>query len=432
MLYFPLIMVYNNKYYALLSGGTFMRIAIFTEGYLPYISGVVTYVKILKDELERTGHEVLIVAACPKNKRPKEDIKGVMYCPSIPLKKVYGYGVTNPLNLVSYKRIADFKPELIHVHTEFSIGMLGMQAARWLNIPMVYTLHTMYEDYFGYITPKNMEKSFEKVLRPVAHTYLKAICNRASEITVPSDKVVRYLRACGITKHINLIPNTAATRDFLPESNSPDTVEAARADMELSKEDIALLYVGRLGFEKSIDVMIDLFVSACKDKPRYKFVILGDGPEADKLKKYAENTELADRIIFAGRVEYSRVSAYYNACDLFCTASTSETNSITIYEATAAGLYVFQRLDRFNVGQVTTGLTGDVFETAAEFCELIEKYSAYSDEQRATIRKNVTESSRVYNESVFCERILNVYNIAISRHESKKNKGVFDRFIKRK
>ncbi len=409
-----------------------MRIAIFTEGYLPYISGVVTYVKILKDELERNGHDVLIVAACPRNKLPKEDIKGVMYCSSIPLKKVYGYGVTNPLNLVSYKRIADFKPELIHVHTEFSIGMLGMQAARWLRIPMVYTLHTMYEDYFGYITPKNMKKSFEKVLKPVAHTYLKAICNRATEITVPSDKVVRYLRACGISKHINLIPNTAATRDFLPENNPPEAVEAARAHMGLEKDDISLLYVGRLGFEKSIDVMIDLFVAACKDKPRYKFVILGDGPEADNLKKHAEGTEIADRIIFAGRVEYNKVSAYYNACDLFCTASTSETNSITIYEATAAGLYVFQRLDRFNVGQVTTGLTGDVFETGKEFCELIDNYAANSDEERSTIRKTVTESSRVYNESVFCERILNVYNIALSKHENKKSKDVLSRFIKRK
>ncbi len=400
-----------------------MRIAIFTEGYLPYISGVVTYVKILKDELERNGHEVLIVAACPKNKRPKEEIQGVMYCSSIPLKKIYGYGVTNPLNLRSYARIADFEPDLIHVHTEFSIGMLGMQAAKWLKIPMVYTLHTMYEDYFKYVTPKPLEKNFDKVLRPAAHRYLKSICNRATEITVPSDKVVRYLRGVGMTKHINLVPNTAATRDFLPESNSAESVMRAKEHIGLGENDISLLYVGRLGFEKSIDVMIDLFVAACKDKPRYKFVIIGDGPESTKLKEYAAKTEIADRIIFVGRVEYSGVSAYYNACDLFCTASTSETNSITIYEATAAGLYVFQRLDRFNVGQVTTGVTGDIFETQEEFCKLIDRYAANSDKQRAELRKSVTDSSRIYNESVFAERILNVYNIAISKYNAQKKKG---------
>ncbi len=255
--------------------------------------------------------------------------------------------------------------------------------------------------------------------------YLKSICNRATEITVPSDKVIRYLRSCGINKHINLVPNTAATRVFLPESNPAEAVEAAREHMGLTKDDISLLYVGRLGFEKSIDTMIDLFVNACKDKPRFKFIIIGDGPEAENLKKYAENTELADRIVFVGRVEYSKVSAYYNACDIFCTASTSETNSITIYEATAAGLYVFQRLDRFNVGQVTTGLTGDVFETAQEFYDLVDSYAEKSDEQRAVIRKNVTESSRVYNESVFCERILNVYNIAVNKHRNTKRGLIF-------
>ncbi len=411
----------------LCNGDDFMRVAMFTEGYLPYISGVVTYVKILRDELVRAGHEVLIVAACPKKLRLPEETEDVMYCSSIPMKKLYGYGITNPLNLKSYKRIADFKPDLIHIHTEFSIGLLGLYSARWLNVPVVYTLHTMYDDYLGYITSKR----FEHVMKSATHLYLRNIASKATEITVPSDKVVRYLRHFGVNRHVNLVPNTAATRDFLPENNSAEMMSRARAHMGLSDDDIAILFVGRLGFEKSIDVLIDGFVMACHDKPRFKLVILGDGPESDKLKQHAANTELADRIIFTGKVEYKNVSAYYNACSLFCTASTSETNSITIYEATAAGLYVFQKLDRFNIGQITRGLTGEIFENNEEFCKLINDYAALSDEEREELRTSVTQSSRVYNEEVFCERMLNVYTIATSKHTEKGTmnplKKLFDR-----
>ncbi len=403
-----------------------MRIAMFTETYLPYISGVVTYVKILKDELERKGHEVLIVAACPKKIRPA-DIDDVMYCHSIPLKKLYGYGVSNPLNLASYKRIADFKPDLIHIHTEFSIGILGMQSARWLNVPMVYTLHTMYDDYLGYVASKR----FEKLVKSVAHRYLKEIANRAREITLPSDKVVRYLSHCGVNRHVNVIPNTAATRDFLPESNPRESIDAAREHIGLKDGDISILFVGRLGFEKSIDKLLDYFAKSCADKPRFKLVIIGDGPEKEALQDYAEKIGVADRVIFVGRVEYKNVSAYYNACDIFCTASTSETNSITIYEATAAGLYVFQKLDRYNIGQISKGLTGDSFETEEEFCALIDRYSAMSDEERAELRISVTESSRVYNEEVFCDRMFNVYTIATAKHIEKNAQGVLKRFTNR-
>ncbi len=403
-----------------------MRIAMFAETYLPYISGVVTYVKILRDELERKGHEVLIVAACPKKIRPQQ-VEGVMYCHSVPLKKLYGYGVSNPLNLASYKRIADFKPDLIHIHTEFSIGVLGMQSARWLNVPMVYTLHTMYDDYLGYVAPKRLEK----IVKTVAHRYLKDIASRATEMTVPSDKVVRYLNHCGVNRNVNLVPNTAATRQFLPENNSADSIVAAKSHMGLAEDDISILFVGRLGYEKSIDKLIDYFAKACNDKPRFKLVIIGDGPEMEKLKKYADESGLGERIHFVGRVEYKNIGAYYNACDIFCTASTSETNSITVYEATAAGLYVFQKLDMFNIGQISKGITGDLFEDEEGFCKLTEDYSALSDEERQNLRESVTESSRSYNEEVFCDRMLNVYNIAAARHEEKRSKSYLTRLLRK-
>ncbi|MEG2082494.1 MAG: glycosyltransferase, partial [Oscillospiraceae bacterium] len=134
-----------------------MRVAIFTETYFPFISGVVTHIKTLKDELEAKGHQVLIVTTDP-NARFHYLKNDVLYCPAKSVKKIYGYGVTTPISLKRLEYIKDFNPDIIHIHTEFSMGIFGMWVAKMLKKPIVYTLHTMYEDYTFYVIPKKLDK----------------------------------------------------------------------------------------------------------------------------------------------------------------------------------------------------------------------------------------------------------------------------------
>ena len=115
-----------------------MKIAIFAEYYFPYISGVVTHIETLRQVLEAHGHEVLIVTLDPKC--DKHYVKGgVLYCPAIPLKRIYGYGIANPLNLKRLHVLKEFGPDVLHIHTEFSMGLFGQFAARKLKKPVVYT-----------------------------------------------------------------------------------------------------------------------------------------------------------------------------------------------------------------------------------------------------------------------------------------------------
>lgn len=392
-----------------------MRVAIFTETYFPYISGVVTHVKTLSDELKALGHQVLIVSACPKSRQP-ENAEDVMYCHAIPLKKLYGYGLSNPLNLASYKHIADFAPDIIHVHTEFSIGWLGIIAARYLRVPVVYTLHTMYDDYLFYLAPAR----FEKLVRPAVHLYFKGVAQRAEEIIGPSEKVVELLRRWGVKKHAHIIPNTVNTFDFLPENCDVKSVAAARNKMGLEAGDLAFIFVGRLGKEKSVDVLIDCFAAACINKPHAKLIIIGDGPEADALREKAVECPVFEQIKFLGRIEHRDIAPYYNAADLFCTASTTEINSISMLEAMAAGLFVFQKLDVYNAGQITRGVNGDIFEDTDDFCRLVERYDALTTLQKQRIRTGVSTASQIYNEKVFCDKILKVYNRALISYKNKK------------
>ncbi|MFQ9681010.1 MAG: glycosyltransferase [Ruthenibacterium lactatiformans] len=178
-----------------------MKVAIFTETYFPFISGVVTHIKTLKESLEHAGHEVLIVTTSPK--AVCHYVKdGVLYCPAIPLKRIYGYGLSNPVNIQRLRIIQDFDPDIIHIHTEFSMGIFAQFAARKLKKPIVYTLHTMYDDYMFYVAPER----FQNMVKPAAHVYFRKVANKATEIIGPSLKVVEFLRRCGVERHINIIP----------------------------------------------------------------------------------------------------------------------------------------------------------------------------------------------------------------------------------
>lgn len=399
-----------------------MRIAIFTEYYFPFVSGVVTHIQTLSEGLVKRGHEVMIVTLDPNvncHYLKENGSLSILYCPAIPMKKFYGYGIANPLNSQRMKIISDFAPDILHVHTEFTMGIFANVMAYKLHVPIVYTLHTMYDDYLFYLVPF---KWGQQMVKPAAHGYLRSIASRATEIIGPSLKVKEYLRRCGVEKEINIVPNTVDVSAFLPENVDPNRVNEVRQILGIQKGDIALCFVGRLGAEKSIDVLINFFAEGFKTDARYKLFIIGDGPEKDNLKEQIHSLALERQVRLVGRIEHEDLPPYYHACDLFAMASLSEMNSISALEAMASGLYVIQRLDVYNKDQISSGENGETFETSAEFTALVKAEGDLTDDEREARRKRVTSFSRRYGENEFMERILSVYNKALSEYRAKKSK----------
>lgn len=393
-----------------------MKIAIFTETYFPYISGVVTHIETLKKGLEAQGHKVLIVTTNPK--ASTHYIKdGVLYCPSISIKKIYGAGLTNPVNLRRMQYVREFDPDLLHIHTEFSIGLFGLLCARHLKKPVVYTLHTMYDDYLFYVAPN---AHMEKVVKPGAHAYFRNVARKATEIIGPSPKVVEFLRRCGVERHINIVPNTVDLSDFLIENIPAEKITEAKKDLGIQPGDISLLFVGRLGHEKSLDVLINAFADHCAGKPQYKLFIVGDGPEAENLQRLILTRGVASQVRLLGRMDHSKLPPYFQACNLFATASLSEINSISMLEAMASGLYVLQRLDLYNKEQITPGENGDFFIESQDFGRLLTEYTARSEEDRLALRSTVTSTTQRYGAEEFTKAILNVYERAIYEYRIKR------------
>lgn len=390
-----------------------MRIAIFAETYFPFISGIVTHIQTLKESLEESGHEVLIVTASPKtNRHYVKD--GVLYCPAIPMKRIYGYGFSNPLNLERLKIIREFNPDVLHIHTEFSMGIFAQFAARKLKKPIVYTLHTMYDDYLFYVAP---HKFGQKMVKPAAHLYFRSTANKATEIIGPSLKVVEFLRRCGVERHINIIPNTVDLSDFLPQNVSPDDISSVRKTLGIREGDTAICFVGRLGKEKSIDTLIEFFAQNCKGNEQYKLFIIGDGPEKNNLAKQIQDLDITSQVKLLGRIEHASLPPYYHACDLFATASLSEMNSISMLEAMASGLYVLQRLDIYNKNQIEAGENGETFTSSKEFGALVSAQAAMTAEQKAKRRERVTAFTNRYGKKEFVAQVLNVYERAIAEYK---------------
>lgn len=161
-----------------------MRIALFTETYLPHINGVVTHVKALKDGLEAMGHSVLVVTANSKTR--KHYIKNnVLYCPALKAsKRFYNFDLAPALSRTRLRFLRDFNPDIIHIHNEFGIGLSGIAIAKTLRVPLVYTLHTMYDEYIYYVAPAPLVG----ITTRISHKYFRIFAKSANAVTGPSVK----------------------------------------------------------------------------------------------------------------------------------------------------------------------------------------------------------------------------------------------------
>ncbi|MBQ2310781.1 MAG: glycosyltransferase [Erysipelotrichales bacterium] len=389
-----------------------MNIAIFTETYYPFISGVVTHIETLKNGLEKNGHNVLIVTLNPDI--PENYIEeGILHSPAHPLKGIYGYGVANPWSRKRFEMVRDFHPDLIHIHTEFSLGIAGLHYAKKLHVPVVYTLHTMYDDYLGYITPG---KRTERMIRPLAHFYERKFAGKTTEIIGPSKKVEEFMRRCHVHKAVNLIPNTVNLDAFREENVDPEKVLSLRKELGIGEEDVSLCFVGRLGKEKSVDVLIDFFAENFRNDPKYRLFLIGKGPEEEELADQIRSLGMENQIRLLGYIEHDDLPPYYHAFDLYATASTSEMNSISMLEAMASGLYILQRLDVYNRDQIESGVNGDIFETSEEFGKLVREEGTMTLEKRRSRHDGVVAYTMRYGVEEFITSVLKVYEKAIEEY----------------
>lgn len=387
-----------------------MKIAIFVETYLPYLNGVVTHVKILREGLIHNGHEVLIVTA-DKNVREHVIEDGVLRCPALEMKKIYGYGLSSPLSNTLKKKIREFDPDIIHIQQEFGIGLAGIRAARVLDVPLVYTLHTMYDDYLYYIAPRPLTD----IARRISHNYIRFISRRADIVTGPSKKCVDYLANAGVHRKVYVIPNSVELENYTEDATTPEQRAAIRKKFSIPENAFIACFCGRIGREKGIDNLIRLWKTQVDPDGNSYLMIIGNGPEREELQQLAAELGMKDRVIFTGAVAHEDIPPYYACCNAYATASLSEMYSISMLEAQASGLPVIQRLDPDNIDQIKVGVNGFLFETPEQFGEIMKKLHDLTEDEHRALSASVRESVRERSSDSIAKYLLELYQKAINK-----------------
>lgn len=308
-----------------------MRIAIYSDTFTPLVNGVANVVNGTAKALAERGHDVCIVAL---SKRQKGDHRynlnkniQVINLPSIPFWAYSGERFSIPFGL-SMQKIRKFKPQILHSHTPFVAGWEAVFASKLFDIPLIGTHHTYYDQYL-----KHVKLDYEW-MRKFSWRYTDFYYNQCKLVLSPSRSLANDLIKTGLKRPVKIMPNPVNTDLFFP---IPDKGELKKK-YGINGKSIA--YMGRLSYEKNIDLVLMAFMMIHKALPDSKLMIIGDGPERESLNQRASELGIKNNLIFTGYLFGEELNSALNANDIFVTASKSENMPLSVLEAMASGLPV--------------------------------------------------------------------------------------------
>jgi 1,2-diacylglycerol 3-alpha-glucosyltransferase len=377
-----------------------MNIAFFTECWDPQINGVITAIKNLEFELVNRGHSIYIFA--PKHNNYIDTQPGIFRQRAIKYYFQPEFNFASMFIHKALKKAKEWKIKLIHSHTEFSMGVVSARIAAALSIPHVFTFHTWWEQYSHYffwdIFPRSTIRWLLFLLYKIPHYFI-----------VPSRKIKTYLKnVMHVKGTIEIIPTGLHLDHFYNYRITASNRTAFRKKYGIGKDDKVMIFVGRMGREKSIDTLIKSLPALIKKYPEIKLLLVGGGPAVDKLKKLACSLSVEKHVIFSGYIPWQTIPLAYKSSDVFVNASTSETQGLVTVEAMASGLPVIVKNDITNLEMINNGKDGLVFDHTQEFHEKV--YSLFSQTHLSeTLQKKSLEASKNYTVQEFGRRTEEFY-----------------------
>ncbi len=382
-----------------------MKIAFFTDSYKPYLSGVVKSIDTFKVELERQGHQVYIFAP---DYPSVEEQEGVFRFTSLPTPIQGDFRLAVPFSNRIVADLRRLEPDIIHTHTPFLMGWLARFVANKLQIPLVFTYHTLYEEYAHYFPfVKNMAKGF---ISKYSYNY----CQSCDLVISPSSFVENKLHSNGITVPMRTIP-TGINLQAYDNREKGDI----RDEYGLSKDDKVLLFVGRLAQEKNIFFLLKAFQLIADSISNLHLILVGSGPEKANLQKEAVSLGISSQVIFAGGQDPERVIDFYHDADLFVFPSKTETQGLVILEAMAGGLPVVAVNAAGSTSNINDGINGilvkeDKFLFAQAVIDLLGDTETYE-----CLKRNVCKDVKQLSIEKMTARLLNSYQKIVENIENK-------------
>jgi len=317
-----------------------LRIAIFGESYLPYLSGVTVSTEALARGLGVAGHEVLLVVPRPADGSEPGSAGAIGPDPRIawlpsfqaPGPAPDGYRVPWPVPSAALAAATAFRPQIVHAQSPFTSGLMARRLARRLGVPLVFTHHTRFGDYRHYLGPLAGPGSV------AMDAYLQAFWRGCAAVVAPgTEQATEISRRLGRRTRplVRTIPTgvEVAALAALPALD-PRPRAGWPADA------VVATTLGRLAPEKSVDLVVAAFADAAGDAPSLRLLLVGGGPSEAALLERAAEPDLAGRVHLAGQQPHSVALSMAKGADLMVAASRTETQGLVLAEALALGLPV--------------------------------------------------------------------------------------------
>ncbi|MFL2078603.1 glycosyltransferase family 4 protein [Marinilactibacillus psychrotolerans] len=385
-----------------------MKILITTEWYTPTVNGVITSIINLKDILTKQGHEVRVLTLSDKDNVKICEEEGLYTMSSYGLGKIYPgarFALTMDDDVLSH--ILQWSPDIIHTQCEFSTFRIARRISEILNVPLVHTYHTVYEDYTHYFSPN------KKWGKKAVGLFSKKVLNSSEAVIAPTKKVELLLKGYKVTQPIHVIPTGLDLVKF-SKPMQPEEIKSFRNSLAIPDNCSVLVSVGRVAKEKNLEEII-YYMSRLQD-PSLRLLVVGDGPYRSTLEEYVDKLNMHPYVIFVGMVDPVNIPAYYQLGDVFVSASTSETQGLSYIEALASGVLALCRKDDCLLDVIRNGENGYQYTSYEEFKSFL--YTLLNQEQFNEIQKKEAQSKieETYSIETFGKQVEAVYFEAIQNY----------------
>lgn len=371
-----------------------MKIGFFTTTYYPTPDGVSHYLRDVKKELEKRGHEVHIFSY---NGDKEEQNVHVPITVPFPAYTQYRFPL-NPFPVFMYRIARKTGFDVVHIHDPF-MGSIGFRLAKTLGVPVIATFHT---DFVR--MRESLRMPFKDFLIRLSWRYNVYLLRRCNIVLAPSIKTTEYLRKSGIENSEEL-PLFVDTGKF----NSTEKVT----------DPFIVQYLGRVTKDKGVFSVLDV-AQSLGESTHVRFIVSGTGPESENLLREAEKRNLTDRIQFTGYVDENMKLELLDNANLFIYPSETDTFGISVLEALSKGVPAIIPKDfpltHYN-GKGESGMIEVDFNNPGEVgTKILQLESNHKnlDELSKAARSFVTEN---FSMEKHCDRLLDIYKSNIRDHK---------------
>ncbi len=314
-----------------------MHIAIFSDNFYPELGGIQDSILTLSRSLALRGHRVTLCV--PSFSRRDCEIAKLPYRelhlgPRIEIRRFASFHFPSSTRqsrcvVPAFRRWRALKPygiDLIHTQTFFGVGLEALSAAKHLGVPLIGTNHTEPSAFDDYVPIG------KQVFRSLSMKAVNTYYNKCNVVLAPSETLRADMMAHGLTVPSDVLSNPIDTELFSPGGGRA----ALKKKFGLGAQ--SMVFAGRLGIEKNIDVLIRAFALLSPKHPELTLAIAGHGSHQRALRALGKKLGIDQGMLFLGTLSSPDLAGLMQASDIFCIASTSETQSMTVLQAMSTGI----------------------------------------------------------------------------------------------